>query len=251
MKIFGGSKLFFFIKCNTPLWVIKSYIFFKYRYHFKRRKLRVNRDKFVDQVRQKLTLDHNWFTHAIPLWLIAFSNTGFEASKKIKCLEIGSFQGLSAYFTLNHFSNASLVCVDTWEGADEHRNQEHTTKEILGSIETTFDKNLTVFSERLEKFKGTSLAYFNKHFALDAYDMIYVDGSHHSDDVIVDAVKSFEMLKIGGLLIFDDYFWTYYKRKIDNPAGAINAFLRLKRHQLKIVSFGHQLIVQKISSSER
>ena len=41
------------------------------------------------------------------------------------------------------------------------------------------------------------------------------------------------MLKVGGVMILDDYLWIYYDREIDNPAGVINSFLRLKRHQIE------------------
>ena len=85
----------------------------------------------------------------------------------------------------------------------------------------------------------------------DIYDTIYVDGSNNSDDIIVDAVKCFEMVREGGLLIFDDYFWMYYDQDIDNPAGAINALLRLKHKQLEILCFDYQIIVRKKASSSR
>jgi len=29
-------------------------------------------------------------------------------------------------------------------------------------------------------------------------------------------------------MIFDDYLWQYYPKDIDNPAAAINCFLKLK-----------------------
>ena len=68
---------------------------------------------------------------------------------------------------------------------------------------------------------------------------------HHTDDVVVDAIKGFELLKVGGIMIFDDYFWGYYTKAIDNPAGAVNAFLRLKEGSHQILSIYGQLILQK------
>ncbi len=63
--------------------------------------------------------------------------------------------------------------------------------------------------------------------------------------MIIDAIKSFELLKIGGILIFDDYIWGYYKNPMDNPAGAINSFLRLKKGAFEILSVYGQLILKK------
>lgn len=59
------------------------------------------------------------------------------------------------------------------------------------------------------------------------------------------------MLKVNGLMIFDDYFWKYYTRTIDNPSGAINAFIRLKCNQLEVICLDYQLIVRKTSTSVR
>jgi predicted O-methyltransferase YrrM len=80
----------------------------------------------------------------------------------------------------------------------------------------------------------------------NSFDLIYIDGSHHTDDVIVDAIKGFELLKVGGIMIFDDYFWGYYNKPIDNPAGAVNAFLRLKEGAFEIECIYRQLILKKI-----
>lgn len=47
-------------------------------------------------------------------------------------------------------------------------------------------------------------------------------------------------------MIFDDYLWRYYSKDIDNPAAAINVFLKLKIGQYKIVRTYYQLIIEKI-----
>jgi predicted O-methyltransferase YrrM len=166
-------------------------------------------------------------------------------------MEIGSWQGQSALFLLVFLEKAKLTCVDTWEGADEHKSGHAANHEILSKVERVFDANLSEFKDRVAKYKGTSYQYFNDCFKIEEFDLIYIDGSHHSDDVLVDAIKSFEMLKVGGLIIFDDYFWKYYSRTIDNPSGAINAFMRLKRNQIKVICFDYQLIIRKTSSSVR
>lgn len=141
---------------------------------------------------------------------------------------------------MRYFTNAQLTCVDTFEGADEHNK----SNDNFTSTEETFDDNLKEFSIR--KWKGSSLKFFaTMQGNPDRFDIIYIDGSHHSDDVIVDAFKAFEMLTLGGIIIFDDYFWTWYQNTSDNPAGAINAFLRLISKQIEIVSFDYQLISEK------
>lgn len=195
--------------------------------------------------KEHLTLDNDWFSHNIPTWLAVFDTLDVQSNAQLKVLEIGSWQGLSAYFILHHFSKAQLTCVDTWLGADEHQAGKFATKEVLTNIEACFDKNLTPFNGRFNKYKGTSLSYFTDADTSTQYDLIYVDGSHYCDDVLIDALKSFSHLKPGGILIFDDYLWHYYKEEKDNPVGAINTFLALKRGQYKLISAANQLILQK------
>lgn len=196
-------------------------------------------------LKSSLRLSDDWFTENIPYWLSVIDEYHLADRRAIKILEIGSWEGLSSFFILNLLPNATLTCVDTWQGSDEQDESDASTREVLNNVEPAFDSNLSLFEERLIKFKGTSFSYFNDHPQRNVFDMIYVDGSHHSDDVVVDAIKSFEMLKVGGLLIFDDYFWNHYARATDNPAAAINVFLRLKKGSFKIVRVYYQIIIEK------
>jgi predicted O-methyltransferase YrrM len=198
------------------------------------------------QSKQGLKLSNDWFSINLPFWLSIIDGSGLK-DRDIKALEIGSWEGLSSYFILSEMPRAQLTCVDTWEGGDEHKDGQSPDYSRMKRVEQNFDENLSPFADRLHKFKGTSFSFFNSTQERSAYDFIYVDGSHHSDDVMVDALKCFELLKVGGVMIFDDYFWRHYPRAIDNPAGAINAFLRLKRGSLEIIRVYSQLAVRKTS----
>lgn len=249
-------KLRFLIKTSAPLWVIRSAFFLNISHRLSNKfgvlgKVYLRKRKEFKLCKKSLRLDNDWFTGNIPTWLRAFDKEGLREKEKIDCLEIGSWQGLSAFFILRELPSANLICVDTWEGADEHKDGTAATASVLLNIEKSFDHNLSIFDTRVKKYKGTSFSYYNSAFSEGKFDLIYVDGSHYSDDVVVDAIKCFEMLKIGGLMIFDDYFWKYYSMEIDNPAGSINSFLRLKRHQLKIIGFDYQLIIKKTAHSAR
>ena len=250
------SKIFFLIGTNAPLYSIKSRYILKTKHRFLNRfsvsgKKYTNKMKKFRFLKNNLKLNADWFSQNIPTWLRAIDQTDLREKNSINYLEIGSWQGLSAFFILNELPNSQVVCVDTWAGGDEHIVGMKAESDVKLTVEEIFDNNLIGFKHRIDKFKGTSLSFFAQKFLHDIYDIIYVDGSHHSDDVIVDAVKCFEMLREGGLLIFDDYFWKYYEQDIDNPAGAINAFLRLKHKQLEILCFDYQIIVRKKASSSR
>jgi len=198
-------------------------------------------------IKPSLMLSTDWFTHITPHWFAVFDEYRFVERPEIKALEIGSWEGLSSYFILHSLPNATLTCVDTWAGSDEHKAGHYSTKTVLSNIERAFDNNLSVYNDRVIKYKGTSFSFFNTAPGRNSFDIIYVDGSHHCDDVVIDAIKCFEMLKIGGILIFDDYLWRYYPNAIDNPAAAINVFLRLKKGAYKIVRVYYQIIIEKTS----
>lgn len=200
-------------------------------------------------VKKNLMLSNDWFSSNLPFWLSIIDEYGLK-EKNIKVLEIGSWEGLSSHFILSAMPNASLTCVDTWEGADEHKDGTASSSEVLVRVEDNFDKNLLIYSDRLYKYKGTSHSFFNSNFVSSYYDFIYVDGSHHCDDVITDAVKCFEMLKVGGIMVFDDYFWRYYPKAKDNPASAINLFLRLKGDSCRIIRLYYQIAIVKTSNRQ-
>jgi hypothetical protein len=79
------------------------------------------------------------------------------------------------------------------------------------------------------------------------YDLIYIDGSHFYKDVLNDCINSFKILKLNGYLILDDYFWVFYKNINDNPASAINFFLKNYKSKFKIIHLSDQVILKKIS----
>lgn len=192
----------------------------------------------------------DWFSDWIPYWLFLFSQYRLESRPNIRALEIGSWEGLSAFFTLSALPDAELTCVDTWRGADEHTAAGSALLETVGKIEQNFDSNMKQFGKRLKKYKGTSFDFFNALSKDEKFDLIYVDGSHYADDVLVDAVKSFNHLNVGGMMIFDDYLWKYYARAFDNPAAAVNCFLRLKEGAYKVAMVHYQLAIVKTMDLE-
>jgi hypothetical protein len=80
----------------------------------------------------------------------------------------------------------------------------------------------------------------------ESFDIIYIDGSHMTQDVMIDAVLAYDLLKPGGLMIFDDYaalIWLWPKDI--RPKQAIDAFVAGYRQHLEPVHLGMQLMVKK------
>jgi hypothetical protein len=72
------------------------------------------------------------------------------------------------------------------------------------------------------------------------FDLIYVDGSHQASDVLTDAIIAFQLLRVGGVMIFDDYLWcmrpTGEEDTLNMPKAAIDSFISLFQRKLKVIS---------------
>jgi hypothetical protein len=86
---------------------------------------------------------------------------------------------------------------------------------------------------------------------LDAYDCVYIDGSHTSRNVLTDLVLAWGILKLQGILIIDDYTLAMFTDNAwKNPAMGIDAFLNVFSQEYKILEKGRQVIVQKIAKPD-
>lgn len=187
----------------------------------------------------------DWSSHSFANWVPQLAR--FK-DVPAAVLEIGSWEGRSAIFFLNFLPQCRLTCIDTFAGGDEHRDHE-----ALPSIEARFDTNLASFGSRVEKIKQRSIP------ALDllaqrgrTFDVIYVDGSHRRDDVLVDSVLSWGLLRDSGILIWDDYLWGVPDLPVGaRPQTAIDAFLALHAGEYELTHKGAQLIVEKRPTNQQ
>ena len=175
-----------------------------------------------------------------------------------RILEIGSYEGRSACFVVETCAadrDIELHCVDSWAGGVEH------DRTAMPVVEQRFDRNLEIARSRvggkvdLHKHKSLSAAALVALLAAgqgQSFDLIYVDGSHQAPDVLSDAVLAFMLLKVGGVLIFDDYLWAedhkHPRDPIECPKIAIDAFLNINIRKLRIITAPvAQIYAQKIS----
>jgi len=183
----------------------------------------------------------DWFSPGIPFWLHAFGI--LDPGKPLQVLEIGSWEGRSVCFILQEFPKAHVTCVDTWAGSDEHVGMD-----ALDRIEGNFDFNTAAYRDRLTKNKQPSSDFLASCPEEVMFDLIHVDGSHHARDVMIDVTKGFAHLKAGGLMILDDYLWRNYDTLTDNPAIAINAFLKANAGKYALVLVNYQVFLKKTAA---
>ena len=190
-------------------------------------------------------LTTDWTSHSFPIWA---SLLAAWRDLPLAVLEIGSWEGRSAIFFLQYLRHCCITCIDTFAGSPEHFLKPEW-RATLPHIEQHFDSNLAEFGERVEKLKDTSaralarLQAENRHF-----DLVFVDGSHRSADVELDATLSWPMVREGGLVIFDDYQWSLAPEPSERPRLGIDRFLSDRAGAYRELYRGYQLIVEKTRS---
>jgi len=170
----------------------------------------------------------------------------YNGKEGLEFLEIGSFTGDSAVYMLENIltsDSARLTCVDTWAGSLEHAGelQEHFT---MGEVEKRFDERVARFNNKVIKNKTTSTEWLLNNRSKQ-YDFIYIDGDHTANTVLSDAVLSWDLLKVGGVMAFDDYEWTHPDGGSYAPRLAIDSFLNVHSPYLEEINRGWQLWVRK------
>lgn len=235
------SKYRFFWKTEAPAKLYWLYPLFSYRRRLSKRVDREMNSKMSMELDGLGQFSSRFFDGNAAQWIQVFEREQL-GGKSLDMLEIGSWEGRSTVFLTHYFPNAKITCVDTWKGSDEHVGDEG-----LKSVEERFDSNVVRFGERVRKFKGTSLQFFSGIDLTEKYDLIYVDGSHHADDVMCDILNAFRCLKPNGIMICDDYLWDWYHNVRHNPAMAINYLLRQKKGECEVLNVtGTQITVKKL-----
>jgi predicted O-methyltransferase YrrM len=178
--------------------------------------------------------------------------------KPTKILEVGSYEGASACYLIEKCgaeTDLEIHCVDTWSGGLVRLVSEEDER----AIEARFKHNIKLATEaspnkiNVVVHRGLSdncLSRLLSENKKDYFDFIYIDGSHEASEVLCDAVLGFKLLRIGGIMAFDDYLWTkefpYGKDILRCPKPAIDAFINLNIRKLQILSAPlYQIYIQK------
>lgn len=176
-------------------------------------------------------------------WLAPF------IGKPVKGLEVGSWEGRSALWLFKHIithPQSLLTVADNWKG-------EEAQKKMGLDFDLAF-KNFTdntieyKQTGRLIVWKGESSDVLSDAHSscLNCFDFCYLDGSHIACDVLSDAIMIWPLLKIGAILIFDDYLWEPVGyNQWHKPKMGIDSFLLTYAEKLKLIAKGYQLCIQK------
>jgi predicted O-methyltransferase YrrM len=188
------------------------------------------------------TFATDWTSWHFPNW--AKLLTPYRG-KRARVMEIGSWEGRSALFFLNYLPRAQVVCIDTFEGGQEHQAAADA-EDFLPHLEQRFETNTAEFADRIEKIKAHSTdALAQLGIANRRFDVAYIDGSHRAVDVYSDAALTWPLMASGGLVIFDDYQWEMMPVPLDNPKPGVDAFLAAFAGQYRMVHNEYQVAIVK------
>lgn len=190
----------------------------------------------------KFTQD--WFHWAPAVWEHL---TPLMPERK-KFLEIGAFEGRATTWVIENMmeDGGEIVCIDTWQGGEEHINGE------MNNAKVNFDHNINLVREKFPNRNVTAIEGLSHQWlpALiqdnQAFDFIYVDGSHIAKDVMTDACMAWRVLKSGGIMVFDDYMWGDPRDVLHRPKLAIDMFTTLFGEELQPLHVGYQVALKKI-----
>lgn len=156
--------------------------------------------------------------------------------KKCKILEIGSHEGRSTVWLIDNLlssSESTLISIDPYFESDPTSPVKENTYDI-------FMKNISLskYSNKFKHFKDVSRNIIPT-FEKNIFDLIYVDGSHLAEDVYYDSFNSWELVKINGILWFDDYGCTEVKKILDK-------FMEINYGKFKVFVKGWQLAMIRL-----
>lgn len=206
---------------------------------------------------------NEWFDQNMPVWRQIIPKFSIQ-----KILEIGSYEGRSTCFLIEAVGSKmplNIHCIDTWQGGIEHdwKIGAVGNQTVMSAVERRFDRNIEhaktlvpnpITVTKHKSLSSRGLAALIAADQVSSFDLVYVDGSHQAPDVLSDAVMAFNLLKVGGLMIFDDYLWGQGPREsqdvLNMPKVGVDAFMNVFHRKMEaLVGVPvYQLFAKKVAN---
>lgn len=171
----------------------------------------------------------------------------FKGKKNLKFLQIGVFTGNASVWLLENIltdPTSLLVDIDPWCG-----NLPHESVHDWKNVEEAYKEQTVSYGKKVQAHKAFSADWLKAHREVK-YDFIYIDGDHLPESVTSDAVLSWDLLKLNGIMAFDDYEWDHPDGTDKNPKPAIDKFLKEHQDEIEILRKGWQVWIRKIKDKD-
>jgi predicted O-methyltransferase YrrM len=166
----------------------------------------------------------------------------FKGKKNLKFLQIGVFTGNCSAWLLENIlidATSTLIDIDPWCG-----NLPHESVYDWDDVEAAYTEQVKSHGKKVQSIKAFSGDWLKEHRE-GGFDFIYIDGDHLPESVTLDADLSWDLLKVGGIMAFDDYEWDHPDGTDKNPKPAIDAWLAKHKEEIEIISMGWQVWIRK------
>ena len=171
-----------------------------------------------------------------PNWFAQTAQPNFEqfltplaGKDDLRLIQLGAFTGDASVWIAENIltgSHSWLVDVDTWEGSDEPDHEPMDFDDVY----ETYKNKLEPYKDKVKHFKCTTMWHLQFSRKDPCYDFVYVDADHTTVGVLLDAELSWQHLKSGGIMGFDDYTWGHASGD-PRLAPQVGIDLFLHRHQ--------------------
>ena len=176
----------------------------------------------------------NYFAPYEAAWRhLLFERAKWDPAQPRTVVEVGSYEGSSACWLMRELLRAPesrLYCIDVWTGEDGE------------ALFQRFCANIAELPNagQVEVLRGWSHNALRQLIARGVKaDLLYIDGGHDAPTVLRDLVAGFDLVKVGGLVICDDYLWDDARwgggRTLGRPKIALDAFTTIYADKLRIV----------------
>lgn len=168
----------------------------------------------------------------------------FRNQEGVRGLEVGPFEGMSTIWFLENVlpgKNSQLVAIDSYDSDCRECRQAYPR----------FLKNLKLSGneEKVRLIKNRSQEAL-KHLKPNSFDWAFIDGDSTAKNRLLDAVLAWDLLKVGGMLIIDDYRRSSRLWLDQQPKYAIETFVTLYRNEFKLIEWENELVVKKLAVCE-
>ena len=186
----------------------------------------------------KYSFTHEWYKSLLDSFELLKNEQRAEKLKfkpdaKRLIVEIGIYEGGSTVWWSDNFlehPESRLITIDPFTGSEDHfKNPEQFP--TLNKIEQIAKSNIAKgkYPGKVEIKKGLSwnIYPFLQQEIQEGIDILYVDGSHETIDVIRDLSLYYPHVKSGGAIILDDYadYWVSVKKGVDS---CVQSFMELE-----------------------
>lgn len=185
-----------------------------------------------------------------PNWFAQTAQPNFEqfliplaGQDNLAFLQLGAYTGDASRWILENVltgKHSYLTDVDTWQGSDEEAHESIDFKAVFAQYHQVINR-----FPLIRPYQMTTLKFLLTTRST-TYDFIYVDADHTTVGVLLDAELSWDLLKSGGIMAFDDYTWGEHLPPHKRPKLGVDLFLERHTGKYEVLGSGLQVWIRKL-----